>query len=95
MDIPDKFTINSSAPLSYINYYVVGRGNILESGRVNLEPEKPKVYNLTLTPKFTWMPHFTIYISYVNDSGHYHYEEQSYNIDSGLENQVTLNIWYR
>lgn len=89
--MPDKFTINSSEPLSYINYYVVGRGNILESGHINLEPEKPKVYNLTLTPSFTWMPHFTLYVSYVNDSGNYHYQEQSYNINGVLENQVIVN----
>lgn len=82
------FTVYSSQPLSYINYYVVGRGNILESGHINLEPEKPKDYNLTLTPAYTWIPRFQLYVSYVDQNGNYIHAEQTYYVENQLENQV-------
>ncbi|XP_037817547.1 murinoglobulin-1 [Lucilia sericata] len=85
----DQFTLNSSQPLPYFDYNVIGRGNILKSGHVDL-PDKPKVYNLSLTPELSWAPNFGIYVYYVDEKGEYHYAEQRYHIDFELQNQINV-----
>lgn len=84
---PDQYTLNSSEPLSHIVYNVIGRGNILKSDRIDL-PDKPKVYNLTLTPEMSWAPNFAVYVYTVNEQGKFRSAEQRFNIDFELENQV-------
>lgn len=83
--------MNSSQPLPYIDYNIIGRGNILMSGHIDL-PDKPKVHNLTLTPDINWAPNFVIYAYYVDDNGEYHYAEQRYHIDYELQNQVGSDL---
>ncbi|XP_065357347.1 thioester-containing protein 1 allele R1 isoform X2 [Calliphora vicina] len=85
----DQFTLNSSQPLPYFDYNIIGRGNILKSGHVDLA-DKPKVYNLTLTPELAWAPNFGIYVYYVDEKGEYHYAEQRYHIDFELQNQINV-----
>ena len=87
----EQFTLNSSQPLPYIDYNIIGRGNILMSGHIDL-PDKPKVHNLTLTPDINWAPNFVIYAYYVDDNGEYHYAEQRYHIDYELQNQVGSDL---
>lgn len=83
----DMFTINSSQPLTYFDYNIIGRGNILKSGHVDL-PEKVNVYNLSLTPDMFYAPRFSIYVYYIDDQGEYHYAEDTYYIDYELQNKV-------
>ncbi|XP_075150113.1 thioester-containing protein 4 isoform X2 [Haematobia irritans] len=85
----DHFTINSSKPLSYFDYNIVGRGNILKSGHVELA-DKPKVYNLTLTPDIMYAPHFSLYVYYVDEHGEYHYAEETFYVEYELQNKINI-----
>lgn len=89
----DQFTLSSSQPLTYFDFNIIGRGNILKSGRVDL-PDKPKVYNLTLTPEPSWAPKFSVYAYYVDEKGEYHYAEQRYYVNFEFQNQVAIQILF-
>uniref|UniRef100_A0A1B0G6L1 TEP1-F n=1 Tax=Glossina morsitans morsitans TaxID=37546 RepID=A0A1B0G6L1_GLOMM len=84
-----QFTVNSSQPLSYVVYNVVGRGNILKSDRIDL-PDKPKFHNISLTPTEMWAPNFALYVYYVDEKGEYHYAEQRYYVQYRLQNQINI-----
>lgn len=88
----DQFTLKSNQPLSYFDYNIIGRGNILKSGRVDL-PDRPKVHNLSLTPEPSWAPTFSIYAYYVDKTGEYHYAEQRYRVNFELQNEVKTEIF--
>uniref|UniRef100_A0A1I8PQI3 TEP1-F n=1 Tax=Stomoxys calcitrans TaxID=35570 RepID=A0A1I8PQI3_STOCA len=85
----DQFTINSSKPLSYFDYNIIARGNILKSGHVDL-PENTKVYNLTLTPDYLYAPHFGLYVYYVDEHGEYHYAEETFYVEFELQNHINV-----
>ncbi|KAM7353961.1 thioester-containing protein 4 isoform 2-T2 [Cochliomyia hominivorax] len=86
---PEEFTLNSSKPIPYFDYNVIGRGNILKSGHIDL-PDKPKIHNFTLTPEIKWAPYFGVYVYYVDEKGEYHYAERRYSIDFELQNQINV-----
>ncbi|XP_017476754.1 PREDICTED: CD109 antigen-like isoform X2 [Rhagoletis zephyria] len=82
-------TVNSSEPLSYFIYDVVGRGNILEHQRVVL-PENTKIYNITLPYKFAYAPYARIYAYYVDNDGEFHYAESSFSAETELQNKIEV-----
>ncbi|XP_053958661.1 pregnancy zone protein-like isoform X2 [Anastrepha ludens] len=83
-------TINSSAPLSYFDYNIVGRGNILVSERVFV-PNKAKTYDLTLTPTFMWMPYARFYAYFIDELGEFHYDETIFNIKVEMQNKLEIS----
>ncbi|XP_037957339.1 pregnancy zone protein [Teleopsis dalmanni] len=90
-EIGDKatVTVNSSEPLSYIVYNLIGRGNILHSERIEL-PNKPKEYNITFPTTFSMAPWVKIYVYYVDEHGNYHHEETSFRTAVKLQNEITI-----
>lgn len=80
-------TLNSSAPLIYFDYNIVGRGNILVSERVFV-PNKANSYDLTLTPSFMWMPYARFYAYFIDELGDFHYAETSLQIMTEMQNEV-------
>lgn len=82
-------TLNSSAPLTYFDYNIVGRGNILVSERVFV-PNKANSYDLTLTPNFMWMPYARFYGYFIDELGEFHYAETSLQIKTEMQNEVRL-----
>ncbi|XP_073825812.1 thioester-containing protein 1 allele R1-like [Musca autumnalis] len=87
----EHFTVNSSKPMPYLDYNVVARGNIVKSVHINL-PDKPKVYNITLTSELVYSPRFSIYVYYVDEHGEYHYTEDTYYIDYELQNKINITV---
>ncbi|XP_073823480.1 thioester-containing protein 1 allele R1-like isoform X2 [Musca autumnalis] len=85
----EHFTVNSSSPMSYLDYNIVARGNIVKSAHIDL-PDKPKVYNITLTPELVYSPRFSIYVYYIDEHGNYHYTEDTYYIDYELQNKINI-----
>ncbi|XP_073823483.1 CD109 antigen-like [Musca autumnalis] len=85
----EHFTVNSSKPMSYLDYNVVARGNIVKSVHIDL-PDKPKVYNITLTPELVYSPRFSIYVYYVDEHGEYHHTEHTYHIYYELQNKISI-----
>ncbi|XP_073825794.1 CD109 antigen-like [Musca autumnalis] len=83
------FTVNSSSPMSYLDYNVVARGNIVKSAHIDL-PDMPKVYNITLTPELVYSPRFSLYVYYIDEHGKFHHTEDTYYIDYELQNKITI-----
>lgn len=82
-------TLNSSRPLSYFVYNIIGRGNLQHTERVVLS-EPQKEYNITLKPTFLTSPHGRIYVYYVDETGEYRYAEDTFNVDVELQNQLEI-----
>ncbi|XP_011212289.2 CD109 antigen [Bactrocera dorsalis] len=82
-------TVNSSEPLPYFVYNVIGRGNVVEHERVVL-PENTKVYNITLPYKYIYAPYARVFVYYVDTNGEFHYSETSFQAEMELQN--TLDI---
>ncbi|XP_073821630.1 LOW QUALITY PROTEIN: thioester-containing protein 1 allele R1-like [Musca autumnalis] len=85
----EHFTVNSSKPMSYLDYNVIARGNIVKSVHIEL-PDMPKIYNITLTPELVYAPRFSIYVYYVDEHGEYHYTEDTFYIDYELQNKINI-----
>ncbi|KAH8335883.1 hypothetical protein KR074_001015 [Drosophila pseudoananassae] len=84
-----QVTLNSSRPLKYFVYNIVGRGNILETKRVELS-EPQKVYNITLKPTFLTAPNGRIYFYYVDETGEFRYAEQTFSVEVELQNTIEI-----
>ncbi|XP_062120813.1 alpha-1-inhibitor 3 isoform X3 [Drosophila sulfurigaster albostrigata] len=84
-----QVTLNSSRPLNYFVYNIIGRGNVLHTERVELS-EPQKVYNITLTPSFITSPNGRIYVYYVDDTGEFRYAEESFHVEVELQNQINV-----
>ncbi|XP_053958136.1 murinoglobulin-1-like [Anastrepha ludens] len=82
-------TVNSSEPLSYLIFDVIGRGNILDHQRIAL-PESTKIYNISLPHRFEYVPYARIYVYYVDEHGEFHYAEASFAVDTELQNQIDI-----
>ncbi|XP_017476765.1 PREDICTED: alpha-2-macroglobulin-like protein 1 [Rhagoletis zephyria] len=83
-------TINSSTPLSYFDYNIIGRGNILVSERVFV-PNKARSYDLTLTPSFMWMPYARLYAYYIDEVGEFRYAETICQIKVEMPNKLEIS----
>ncbi|CAD6997495.1 unnamed protein product [Ceratitis capitata] len=81
--------INSSTPLSYFDYNIVGRGNILVTERVFV-PNQSNTYDLTLTPSFMWMPFARFYAYYIDERGDFQYAETSFQINTEMQNELEI-----
>ncbi|KAH8405167.1 hypothetical protein KR222_007055, partial [Zaprionus bogoriensis] len=81
--------LNSSRPLTYFVYNIVGRGNLLKTERVVLD-EPQKEYNITLKPTFFTAPHGRIYAYYVDETGEFRYAEDSFHVEVELQNQIEI-----
>ncbi|XP_052854360.1 LOW QUALITY PROTEIN: alpha-2-macroglobulin [Drosophila gunungcola] len=84
-----QVTLNSSRPLKYFVYNIVGRGNILETKRVELEEPK-KTVNVTLKPTFLTSPHGRVYFYYVDETGEFRYAEETFSVDVELQNKIEI-----
>ncbi|XP_030377047.1 CD109 antigen-like isoform X2 [Scaptodrosophila lebanonensis] len=84
-----KITLNSSRPLSYFVYNIIGRGNVLHTERVVL-PEPQKIYNISLTPTFLMAPYCKVYVYYVDETGEFRYAEESMHVDVELQNKIEI-----
>ncbi|KAH8412667.1 hypothetical protein KR009_004419 [Drosophila setifemur] len=84
-----QVTLNSSRPLKYFVYNIVGRGNILETKRVELA-EPQTVYNVTLKPTFLTAPQGKIYFYYVDETGEFRYAEDSFSVEVELQNKIEI-----
>ncbi|EDW11959.1 Thioester-containing protein 5, isoform A [Drosophila mojavensis] len=84
-----QVTLNSSRPLNYFVYNIIGRGNVLQTERVVLS-EPQKVYNISLTPTFLMSPYGRIYVYYVDETGEFRYAEDSFHADVELQNQIEV-----
>ncbi|XP_034474087.1 pregnancy zone protein isoform X2 [Drosophila innubila] len=84
-----QVTINSSRPLNYFVYNIIGRGNVLHTERVVLDEPK-KVYNITLKPSFLTSPFGRIYAYYVDETGEFRYAEDTFHVDVELPNQINI-----
>ncbi|XP_002057612.2 CD109 antigen [Drosophila virilis] len=84
-----QVTLNSSRPLNYFVYNIVGRGNVLKTERVVLS-EPQKVYNISLTPTFLTTPYGRIYVYYVDENGEFRYAEDTFHVDVELQNQIQV-----
>uniref|UniRef100_A0A0A1WMQ8 TEP1-F n=1 Tax=Zeugodacus cucurbitae TaxID=28588 RepID=A0A0A1WMQ8_ZEUCU len=82
-------TLNSSAPLPYFDYNIVGRGNILVSERIYV-PNKSNSYDLTLRPTFMWMPFARFYAYFIDELGEFHYAETSLQIKTEMQNELEI-----
>ncbi|XP_026843715.1 alpha-2-macroglobulin-P isoform X1 [Drosophila persimilis] len=84
-----QVTLNSSRPLKYFFYNIIGRGNVLNTERVDLA-EPQKVYNITLKPTFLTAPHGRIYVYYVDESGEFRYAEDTFSVEVELQNKIEI-----
>ncbi|KAH8281371.1 hypothetical protein KR054_000154, partial [Drosophila jambulina] len=84
-----QVTLNSSRPLHYFVYNIIGRGDILETKRVELA-EPQKTYNITLKPTFLTAPHGRVYFYYVDETGEFRYAEESFSVEVELQNQIEI-----
>ncbi|XP_064539099.1 thioester-containing protein 1 allele R1 [Drosophila montana] len=84
-----QVSLNSSRPLNYFVYNIIGRGNVLKTERVVLA-EPQKVYNITLTPTFLTTPYGRIYVYYVDEDGEFRYAEDTFHVDVELQNQIQI-----
>ncbi|KAH8266701.1 hypothetical protein KR018_011420 [Drosophila ironensis] len=84
-----QVTLNSSRPLNYFVYNIVGRGNILETKRVQLT-EPQTVYNVTFKPTFLTAPHGRIYFYYVDETGEFRHAEESFSVEVELQNSIEI-----
>ncbi|KAL7739077.1 hypothetical protein ACLKA6_011410 [Drosophila palustris] len=84
-----QVTVNSSRPLNYLVYNIIGRGNVLHTERVELS-EPQKVYNITLKPTFFTSPHGSIYAYYVDETGEFRYAEDTFHVDVELQNHINI-----
>lgn len=82
-------TLNSSRPLSYFVYNIIGRGNVLHTERVVLS-EPQKVYNISVKPSFLTSPYGRIYAYYVDETGEFRYAEDTFHVDVELQNQINI-----
>ncbi|CAD6997494.1 alpha-2-macroglobulin [Ceratitis capitata] len=82
-------TVNSSQPLPYLIYDIVGRGNIIEQQRVDL-PENTKVFNITLPYKHLYAPFARLYVYYVDSQGEFHSTESSFQAEMELQNKIDI-----
>ena len=91
-ELNDNITvnINSSEPLEYFDYILVGRGNIFKTQHVDLCSEKTKIYNLTFRAEFPLCPKGKIYVFYINQTNHYISKEIEFHINVQLQNQITV-----
>nr|XP_036668628.1 alpha-2-macroglobulin [Drosophila suzukii] len=84
-----QVTLNSSRPLKYFVYNIVGRGNILETKRVELA-EPQNTVNITLKPTFLTAPHGRVYFYYVDETGEFRYAEETFSVEVELQNKIEI-----
>ncbi|XP_016984792.2 alpha-2-macroglobulin isoform X2 [Drosophila rhopaloa] len=84
-----QVTLNSSRPLKYFVYNIVGRGNILETKRVELEEPK-KTVNVTIKPTFLTSPNGRVYFYYVDETGEFRYAEETFSVEVELQNKIEI-----
>ncbi|XP_033174138.1 pregnancy zone protein [Drosophila mauritiana] len=84
-----QVTLNSSRPLKYFVYNIVGRGNILETKRVDLAEPQTSV-NVTITPTFLTAPNGRVYFYYVDETGEFRYTEETFSVEVELQNQIEI-----
>ncbi|XP_034668405.1 pregnancy zone protein isoform X2 [Drosophila subobscura] len=84
-----QVTLNSSRPLKYFFYNIIGRGNVLQTERVDLA-EPQTVYNITLKPTFLTAPHGRIYVYYVDETGEFRYAEDTFSVEVELQNKIEI-----
>lgn len=81
--------LNSSRPLKYFVYNIVGRGNILETKRVDLAEPQTTV-NVTIKPTFLTTPYGRVYFYYVDETGEFRYTEETFSVEVELQNQIEI-----
>ncbi|XP_017069812.2 LOW QUALITY PROTEIN: alpha-2-macroglobulin-P [Drosophila eugracilis] len=84
-----QVTLNSSRPLKYFVYNIVGRGNILETKRVDLSEPKNTI-NVTLKPTFLTAPNGRVYFYYVDETGEFRYAEETFSVEVELQNKIEI-----
>ncbi|XP_001992839.2 CD109 antigen isoform X1 [Drosophila grimshawi] len=84
-----QVTLNSSRPLKYFVYNIIGRGNVLHTERVVLSEPKT-VYNISMTPSFYTTPYGKMYVYYVDDTGEFRYAETTFHVIVKLQNQINI-----
>ncbi|XP_043065393.1 alpha-2-macroglobulin [Drosophila ficusphila] len=84
-----QVTLNSSRPLKYFVYNIVGRGNVLETKRVDL-PEPQKTVNVTLKPTFQHSPNGRMYFYYVDETGEFRFVEVNFSVEVELQNKIEI-----
>jgi len=67
----------------------VGRGNILETKRVELA-EPQNTVNITLKPTFLTAPHGRVYFYYVDETGEFRYAEETFSVEVELQNKIEI-----
>uniref|UniRef100_A0A0A1WK50 TEP1-F n=1 Tax=Zeugodacus cucurbitae TaxID=28588 RepID=A0A0A1WK50_ZEUCU len=82
-------TVNSSEPLPYLVYNVIGRGNIVEHQRVVL-PEETKIYNISLPYKYIYAPFARVFVYYVDKVNEFHHAEASFQAEMELQNTIDV-----
>ncbi|XP_033150802.1 murinoglobulin-1 isoform X2 [Drosophila busckii] len=82
-------TLNSSRPLNYLVYNLIGRGNVLHTERVQFK-EPTKVHNVTFKPDFLTTPHGRLYFYYVDETGEFRYAEDSFHVEVELQNKIEV-----
>ncbi|KAI8033415.1 hypothetical protein M5D96_013817 [Drosophila gunungcola] len=84
-----QVTLNSSRPLKYFVYNIMGRGNILETKRFELDEPK-KTVNVTLKPTFQTSPDGRMYFYYVDETGQLRYAEVKFKVELELQNKIEI-----
>ncbi|XP_017126612.1 alpha-2-macroglobulin-like [Drosophila elegans] len=84
-----QVTLNSSRPLKYFVYNIVGRGDILETKRFELDEPK-KTVNVTLKPTFLTSPDGRMYFYYVDETGGLQYAEERFRVELELQNKIEI-----
>ncbi|XP_016958760.1 alpha-1-macroglobulin-like [Drosophila biarmipes] len=84
-----QVTLESSRPLQHFVYNIVGRGNVLETKRVELD-EPQNTASVTLKPTFLTAPRGCLYFYYVDETGELRYTEEAFCVKVELQNKIEI-----
>lgn len=79
--------INSTVPLKYFNYLVIGRGDVITANTVQV-PAGAKSHRFTFLSTYAMAPTAHVVVYYVNDAGEIIADALDVNFDSSLQNFV-------
>ncbi|PSN57619.1 hypothetical protein C0J52_00529 [Blattella germanica] len=85
-----EIDINSTEPLKYFNYQVIGRGDVVKANTIQVSNKKTHRLRFPITSAMAPTAHFVVY--YIKDDGEVVADALDIEVDGTLQNFVNVNV---